>query len=165
MSVREQPAATSSNRRASIEGLSMAPALSRAAAAFQAVSRVGASVMATAWRGFVPRSSGAAPERRPSGAVVATMQKRTGARGGLGLWGAVGAVAGGLAAGAGAAHLLYRHGHKYGLELRPPRPAPPRAHVPTPEDFEAREPGRGRLAQRPEHIPHKGWIDIFWRVG
>ncbi|MBF0665433.1 MAG: YihY/virulence factor BrkB family protein [Brevundimonas sp.] len=92
------------------------------------------------------------------------MRKRSEARGGLGLWGLAGAVAGGLAAGAGAAHLLYRHGHRYGLELRPPRPAPPPAHVPTPEDFEAREPGRGRLAQRPEHIPHKGWIDIFWRV-
>ena len=42
-------------------------------------------------------------------------------------------------------------------------PLPPQP--PTPEDFEAREPGRGRLAQRPEHIPHKGWTDIFWRLG
>lgn len=93
------------------------------------------------------------------------MQKRSGARGGLGLWGLVGAIGGGLAAGAGAAHLLYRHGQKYGLELRPPRPEPVPPKPPTPEDFEAKEPGRGRLAQRPEHIPHKGWIDIFWRVG
>ncbi len=96
---------------------------------------------------------------------MATMQKRSGARGGLGLWGVVSAVAGGLAAGAGAAHLLYRHGHKYGVELRPPRPEPLPPKPPTPEDFEAKEPGRGRLAQRPEHIPHKGWVDIFWRVG
>lgn len=93
------------------------------------------------------------------------MQKRSGARGGLGLWGLVGSVAGGLAAGAGAAHLLYRHGHKYGMELRKERPAPLPPEPPKPEDFEAKEPGRGRLAQRPEHIPHKGWIDIFWRVG
>lgn len=96
---------------------------------------------------------------------MAPMQKRSEARGGLGLWGVMGAVAGGLAAGAGAAHLLYRHGHRYGLELRRPRPEAPPPHVPTPEDFEAKEPGRGRLARRPEHIPHKGWIDIFWRVG
>ncbi|WP_332657212.1 YihY/virulence factor BrkB family protein [Brevundimonas sp.] len=93
------------------------------------------------------------------------MQKRSEARGGLGLWGVLGAIGGGLAAGAGAAHLLYRHGHKYGIELRRPHPGPPPPQVPTPEDFEAREPGRGRLAQRPEHIPHKGWVDIFWRVG
>lgn len=93
------------------------------------------------------------------------MQKRSGARGGLGLWGLVGSVAGGLAAGAGAAHLLYRHGHKYGVELRKERPAPLPPEPPKPEDFEAKEPGRGRLAQRPEQIPHKGWIDIFWRVG
>jgi len=93
------------------------------------------------------------------------MRNRSEARGGLGLWGVLGAVAGGLAAGAGAAHLLCGHGHKYGIELRPPRPAPAPARTPVPEDFEAKEPGRGRLARRPEHIPHKGWIDIFWRVG
>ncbi len=84
---------------------------------------------------------------------------------GPGLWGAVGALVGGLAAGAGAAHLLYTRGHKFGLELRPHRPAPLPPQPPTPEDFEAREPGRGRMAQRPEHIPHKGWTDIFWRLG
>ncbi|RYG09239.1 MAG: YihY/virulence factor BrkB family protein, partial [Caulobacteraceae bacterium] len=75
------------------------------------------------------------------------------------------AALGGLAAGAGAAHLLYTQGHKYGLELRALRPeaTPPRPM--TPEDYNARDPGRGRLAQRPEHIPHKGWVDILWRVG
>jgi membrane protein len=28
----------------------------------------------------------------------------------------------------------------------------------------AREPGRGRRAEAPWHIPSKGWQDIFWRV-
>ena len=96
---------------------------------------------------------------------MAPMQKSSGRRGAIGAWGIVGALAGALAAGAGAAHLLYRHGHKYGVELRPPRPEPAPPRAPVPEDFEAKEPGRGRLAQRPEHIPHKGWVDIFWRLG
>ena len=86
-------------------------------------------------------------------------------KGGLGPWGMIGAIMGGLAAGAGAAHLVYSRGHKFGLELRRERPAPPPPSAPTPEDFDAKEPGRGRLAQRPEHIPHKGWVDIFWRLG
>ena len=93
------------------------------------------------------------------------MQRQSGRKGGLAPWGIIGAIAGGLAAGAGAAHLIYRHGHKYGLELRRPRPDIPPPRTPTPEDFEAREPGRGRLATRPEKIPHKGWTDIFWRLG
>ena len=84
---------------------------------------------------------------------------------GYGLWGVVGSIAGGLAAGAGAAHLLYTRGHKYGIELRPERPQPLPPGPPTPEEFAAKEPGRGRMAQRPEHIPRKGWVDIFWRVG
>lgn len=82
-----------------------------------------------------------------------------------GLMTALLSIAGGLAAGAGAAHLLYTQGHKYGVELRPKRPEPLPPRPPTPEDFEAKEPGRGRLAQRPHHIPHKGWIDILWRTG
>lgn len=81
------------------------------------------------------------------------------------LWRFVGAAAGGLAAGAGAAHLLHRQGWRVGLDLRGYRPAPPPPAAPTPEDHDAREPGRGRLAQRPEHIPRKGWTDILWRVG
>lgn len=96
---------------------------------------------------------------------MAPMQKSTGRRGALGAWGVVGALAGALVAGTGAAHLLYRHGHKYGLELRPLRPEPRPPRPPVPEDFEAKEPGRGRLARRPEQIPHMGWIDIFWRLG
>lgn len=88
------------------------------------------------------------------------------ASGGLpGLWKFAGAVVGGLAAGAGAAHLLYTQGYRFGLELRPLRPEPEPPKPPTPEDYDAEEPGRGRLAERPLHIPHKGWIDIGWRVG
>ncbi|WP_439470896.1 YihY/virulence factor BrkB family protein [Brevundimonas sp.] len=98
-------------------------------------------------------------------AVVAPMQRQSGKRAGFGLWGVAGAIVGGLAAGAGAAHLLYTRGHKFGVELRPQRPEPLPPAPPTPEDFEAKEPGRGRMARRPEHIPHKGWTDIFWRVG
>ncbi|MEW6536989.1 MAG: YihY/virulence factor BrkB family protein [Pseudomonadota bacterium] len=81
------------------------------------------------------------------------------------VWKFLGAAAGGLAAGAGAAHLLYSQGHKVGVELRVPRPEPLPPKVPTPEDYEAKEPGRGRMAKRPEHIPHKGWVDIAWRTG
>jgi membrane protein len=82
-----------------------------------------------------------------------------------GLWKFTGAVVGGLAAGAGAAHLLYTQGHRYGVELRRERPEPLPPRPPTPEDYEALDPGRGRLAQRPMQIPHRGWADIFWRVG
>jgi membrane protein len=82
-----------------------------------------------------------------------------------GPWAFVGAIVGGLAAGAGAAHLLYTQGHKYGVELRPERPGPTPPKPPTPEDYDAREPGRGRMAERPHQIPHKGWMDIGWRVG
>jgi membrane protein len=75
------------------------------------------------------------------------------------------AVAGGLAAGAGAIHLLHRTGYRYGLDLRRFKPDPLPVKPPTPEDYDAREPGRGRLARGPHHIPHKGWVDISWRVG
>lgn len=81
------------------------------------------------------------------------------------IWRLLAAVTGGLAAGAGAIHLLHRQGHRVGLDVRgfrPPEPPPP---PPTPEEFEAREPGRGRLARRPIQIPHRGWSDILWRVG
>ncbi len=65
----------------------------------------------------------------------------------------------------GATHLLHTQGHRLGLDLRAYRPQPSPPAPPTPEDYEVREPGRGRLATRPEHIPKKGWIDIFWRTG
>lgn len=74
------------------------------------------------------------------------------------------AAAGGLATGATAAHLLYTQGHRFGLELRPQRPEALPPPDPTPEDYDADEPGRGRLAQRPLQIPHKGWADILWRT-
>ncbi|MFA4900692.1 MAG: YihY/virulence factor BrkB family protein [Brevundimonas sp.] len=80
------------------------------------------------------------------------------------VWKFLAAAAGGLAAGAGAAHLLYSQGHKVGVELRAPRPEPLPPKVPTPEDYEALEPGRGRMAKRPRQIPHKGWVDIAWRT-
>lgn len=87
------------------------------------------------------------------------------AGGGGRAWQLLAAVAGSLAAGAGAIHLLHRQGHRVGLDVRGFRPAEPPPPPPTPEDFDAREPGRGRLAQRPIQIPRKGWTDIFWRVG
>jgi membrane protein len=93
------------------------------------------------------------------------MRGRPKKAGGIGVRGVFGAIAGGLAAGAAAAHLLYSRGHRIGLDLRKERPEPPPPRPPTPEELDAREPGRGRLAQRPEHIPHKGWTDIFWRLG
>lgn len=81
------------------------------------------------------------------------------------LWRLATALIGGLAAGAGGAHLLHRQGYRIGLDLRRYKPAEPPAPPPTPMDHEFREPGRGRLAERPHHIPLKGWIDILWRLG
>lgn len=92
--------------------------------------------------------------------VKSTPQRRSGGA----IWRFVGAAMGGLAAGATAAHLLYTQGHRFGVELRPKRPLPLEPREPTPEDFEAEEPGRGRLAQHPRHIPRKGWVDIAWRT-
>ena len=63
------------------------------------------------------------------------------------LW--LGAAFGGLAAGAGAAHLLYTRGHKIGMDMRVFRPDPPELGPPQPQDFEDKEPGRGRMADRP----------------
>lgn len=83
----------------------------------------------------------------------------------LPLAGLVAALFGGLAAGAGAAHLLHRKGHKVGLDIRRYRPEPAEPEPPSPEDYEAREPGRGRIARRPHQIPRKGWTDILWRTG
>ena len=88
----------------------------------------------------------------------------TGPGQGLGVWRLLASVAGGLAAGAGAAHLLYTRGHKFGVELRPARPEILPPAPPQPHDFDAKEPGRGRLAEHPHHIPRKGWTDIAWRV-
>ena len=53
----------------------------------------------------------------------------------------------------------------------PPPPPPPepqpglsRQTVAEPAVFEAQEPDRGRVAQRPRHIPWRGWRDILWRT-
>lgn len=89
---------------------------------------------------------------------------RAGATRGGGLLRYLAAAAGGLATGATAAHLLYTQGHRFGLELRPERPDALPPPDPTPEDYDAKEPGRGRLAERPLAIPHKGWVDIGWRT-
>lgn len=86
-------------------------------------------------------------------------------QGGGSAWRFIGAAAGGLAAGATAAHLLYTQGHRIGVDLRREKPVPPGEAPPTPHDYDAKEPGRGRLAERPHHIPFKGWIDILWRTG
>ncbi len=53
--------------------------------------------------------------------------------------------------------------------LWPKAPAPPPAglsdpKVAAPADFEKTEPGRGRTARRPHHIPALGWRDVMWRV-
>ena len=61
----------------------------------------------------------------------------------------VGAAAGGLAAGAGAAHLLYTQGHRIGLDLRE-KVAPPEApEAMEPHDYDAHEPGRCLLYTSP----------------
>lgn len=70
-----------------------------------------------------------------------------------------GAAVAGLAAGAAASRLARK-----GV-LAPPAPDPTPAGPLSPDDYEAREPGRGRRAHRPDHIPRKGWIDIVWRTG
>lgn len=46
----------------------------------------------------------------------------------------------------------------------PPQPGLSVQAAAPPETFEAAEPGRGRLAPRPRHIPAKGWKDILWRT-
>ena len=53
------------------------------------------------------------------------------------------------------------------LWLRATRPRPrglSREEVGSPEIFDHKEPGRGRAAERPRHIPSRGWGDIAWRV-
>jgi membrane protein len=48
--------------------------------------------------------------------------------------------------------------------LRKPKPGLSKQVTAPPEHFEAAEPGRGRLAQGPRHIPLRGWRDIVWRT-
>jgi membrane protein len=112
-----------------------------------------------------PPVAGKRPERAASLTVYGLMSSPPRRSLLSGPWRFLGAALAGLAAGAGAAHLIYSQGHRYGLELRAPRPEPSPPKPPTPEDHEAREPGRGRIARHPHQIPHKGWVDIAWRVG
>ncbi|WP_296599909.1 YihY/virulence factor BrkB family protein [Phenylobacterium sp.] len=51
------------------------------------------------------------------------------------------------------------------LRIEPkPQPGLSRQTVAEPAHFEAQEPGRGRVAERPAHIPWRGWKDILWRT-
>jgi len=40
----------------------------------------------------------------------------------------------------------------------------PDAETHSPETFDAKEPGRGRLARAPHQIPPRGWKDVIWRT-
>jgi membrane protein len=102
---------------------------------------------------------------RPDTRLLSALS-RSGGEGGLWRW--IAAGAGGLAAGAAGAHLLHTRGNKLvrNLGVEPgTRPFEPDEPDPGPHDYEAKEPGRGRLAAHPAHIPRKGWTDIIWRVG
>ena len=51
------------------------------------------------------------------------------------------------------------------LRIEPkPQPGLSRQTQAEPEHFELQEPGRGRIAERPHHIPWRGWKDILWRT-
>jgi membrane protein len=43
-------------------------------------------------------------------------------------------------------------------------PPAPVAEPRTPDEFDAREPGRGRAAEQPPQIPPLGWKDVVWRT-
>lgn len=101
---------------------------------------------------------------RPDNPLVSVLLRS----GGGGVWRWIAAGVGGLAAGAVGAHLLHTRGNKLvrDLGVEPgTRPYEPETPTPTPEHYDAREPGRGRLAAHPGHIPRKGWTDILWRAG
>lgn len=62
-------------------------------------------------------------------------------------------------------------GHRRSPPDPPPLPAETeplrglsRQVVAGPEHFERQEPGRGRVADHPRHIPWSGWKDILWRT-
>jgi membrane protein len=51
------------------------------------------------------------------------------------------------------------------LRVEPkPQPGLSRHTVAEPAHFEREEPGRGRVAPSPRHIPLRGWKDILWRT-
>lgn len=45
-----------------------------------------------------------------------------------------------------------------------PKPGLSKPEVAPPEHFEQLEPGRGRMAEAPRHIPAMGWRDVAWRT-
>jgi membrane protein len=49
-------------------------------------------------------------------------------------------------------------------EQTPKPPGLSEERIDTPEHFEELEPGRGRIARAPLHIPWRGWKDILWRT-
>lgn len=78
------------------------------------------------------------------------------------VWALIGTAAAGLVAGAAASHVI---GRKLWRKEADAAPAEEEAAPSTPEEFDRADPGRGRLAAWPHHIPRKGWTDILWRVG
>lgn len=46
----------------------------------------------------------------------------------------------------------------------PPQPGLSRQTIAEAPHFEQQEPGRGRVAETPRHIPWRGWKDILWRT-
>ncbi len=46
----------------------------------------------------------------------------------------------------------------------PPPPGLSEALITTPDHFDTLEPGRGRAAPTPHHIPWRGWKDVLWRT-
>ena len=102
---------------------------------------------------------------RPENPLLSALSRSDGK---AGVWRWIAAGVGGLAAGAAGAHLLHTRGNKLvrNLGVEPgTRPYEPDEPDPAPHDYEAKEPGRGRLAAHPAHIPRKGWTDIVWRAG
>ncbi|HEY0052619.1 MAG TPA: YihY/virulence factor BrkB family protein [Caulobacteraceae bacterium] len=75
------------------------------------------------------------------------------------------ALVAGLAAGAAAVHRLHARGPAAAQGAGPGAGLVEPTPKPGPDDYEAKEPGRGRLAAHPTAIPHRGWMDIAWRVG
>ena len=132
----------------------MRPAFSAAVAAFQAVTRVRGAACRSCdrpWRGLADDFK---REGRRNVAGAGSLSAGWGSNGttdsaaASGLWSIAAAIAGGLAAGVGAAHLLYTRGHKFGLELRAARArkscrrARRRPRISRPEGARSRPAGR-----------------------
>jgi membrane protein len=49
-------------------------------------------------------------------------------------------------------------------DRKPAAPSLSEPQKPAPEKFDTDQPGRGRLAHRPQHIPWRGWRDVLWRT-